>query len=306
MLPTIIKWKIFILLGIVGAVVLPFYGYGASQATLTMEQRYQQVGQTNQALVQAYRWFAILNRTPISQNPIPADLFAPEVDVALEESNSPQNAIFSYSIENFDFTIKSDQDSKLKVQVLRQFSKQDQPELWEYVFQFRSSSTFLPQVQQIQKKPLRPANPVETLHNAYAENRARSAVYYWTVLLDQNTGEFQHFQEMLFQNQWTFHWVDGTLQSPEQLSQWITHRTNTIQKSSHIVDHLKIEPLDARTYKATFEYDWRGQNQSGETIVARTQQEWILVETGGRFPRIQSIRERYLLPLIDTGTRIRC
>lgn len=144
------------------------------------------------------------------------------------------------------------------------------------------------------------------LKSSPMKERVANTIHHWTALLDQVTGNPDGFQKLLAPEFLNLQVEDKTVQSFSEFSEWLKARSEHVQISLHRVEHLKVEVVEPLTYRATFEYHWQGQSHDGQPLLSRRRQEWLLVVGPDGKAKVQQIQGKYLLPLLDTGTRIRC
>ena len=137
-------------------------------------------------------------------------------------------------------------------------------------------------------------------------NRIRSLVHYWVSLLDYLSEPPESLGNIFASQPLQLHFVGVDINNQQKLFDWLASRQRRAQRGSHIVDRLKIRAIGGSRYRVSFELDWRGVSAEGLIEIARIEVIWLVEERQLEFPQVLRADERYLSPLMDTGSRISC
>jgi hypothetical protein len=131
--------------------------------------------------------------------------------------------------------------------------------------------------------------------DAHAENRVKAFIYRWCSLLERPAEDASALRELIAPSV-RMHVDDGrVLTDFHEIGQWYTSLTSRVEISLHTTENLTIIPQTATgAWKVGLEFAWHGITESGHAAVARTQHEWILVDTGERYLCLKTFKARFL------------
>lgn len=144
----------------------------------------------------------------------------------------------------------------------------------------------------------------ERFRDAYVENRARSFLHYWLVLMESLDGDASRFPELLATDGFVLDFSTGAepMTSMDALAAWLSTVPTQLSKSSHQVENRRIEGDDE--IAVSVDFPWRGVRIDGASMKARTHHDWKLVDTGERFLRLREAKVTALeaFSVVDTDS----
>ncbi|MGF1429828.1 nuclear transport factor 2 family protein [Kitasatospora sp. LaBMicrA B282] len=136
-----------------------------------------------------------------------------------------------------------------------------------------------------------------SLAAASNENRVRSFLHRWLLLLEQPAPDAEPLRELLADDlEMTL--SDGrVLHTFEEVAAWYAGARELVGVSIHHIVDLVITPApDGGSYQLAMDFSWQGIANSGRPMTARTRHRWTLTDTGERFLRLSRFAVTQLEP----------
>jgi len=127
---------------------------------------------------------------------------------------------------------------------------------------------------------------------AYAENRIRSLVHYFTALVENPGRDPQPFRELLAEG-FRLHYIDPPIDSFDALATWVAGPLSSVVASNHVVSDIDLEELGDGEYLATVGMRSEAMFPDGSGIASSNTQSWTVTDDKSeRFARIRKITIR--------------
>lgn len=155
----------------------------------------------------------------------------------------------------------------------------------------RRTDTLLPKITEI-RITAGAFQRVDEFRPAYAENRIRSLVHYFTALAENPGRDHHPFRELLAAG-FGLHYTDPPIESFDALAAWVAGPLSCVVASSHVVSDIGLEELSELEYSATVGMRSEAMFPDGSGIASRNTQSWIVTDNKSeRFARIRRITIR--------------
>lgn len=128
----------------------------------------------------------------------------------------------------------------------------------------------------------------------------------WALVLDDLAGSPVPLSTLFSREDIKLDLVDKRIKNYAELENWVYSRQVRLETSKHSVHNIKIRPKDDGVYLLKFEYHAEETNIDGPHEISRIEQTWRVRIDESKRPLIHEIKESYLAPLINSGSRIQC
>jgi hypothetical protein len=126
--------------------------------------------------------------------------------------------------------------------------------------------------------------------SAYAENRAKSFMYYWLYLIETASVNSDKFNEVLA-DQFELNLSTGKVNTLKGFNEWLATVSNQVIQSVHYPKNFSITENEDNTLNVSVDFEWEGISVENKPMVAETHHEWILENNlDERFARMKMMK----------------
>jgi hypothetical protein len=155
----------------------------------------------------------------------------------------------------------------------------------------RPTDTILPKITEIRVVETE-FEQADEFRPAYAGNRIRSLVHYFTALVENPGRDPAPFRELLAQEM-CLHYTDPPIDSLDAVTAWVAGALSSVVASNHVVSDIGLEELSDREYLAKVGMQSEAMFPDGTGIASRNTQSWVVGDDRSeRFARIRKITIR--------------
>ncbi len=138
------------------------------------------------------------------------------------------------------------------------------------------------------------------------QRRIESTVHEWFGLLAEKRSASRPLETLLAGPPYRLSLAEAEVRSRDGLRAWRDGLHATHSRIEYDFEPIRVRPVGGGLYQVHFELDRRAVDAAGTPHVARSEQTWLVRDTPGRAPLIQTIDERRPLPFPGTGPQIVC
>ena len=263
------------------------------------------------AMAQFHRWYQLYenNAVPIENS---LDILAAEVTVKSGLGEGKGHDVYKQRIaqlpkawknahfpRNIQVTPKADGSTELTAEVTY-FNEGMKPGVvgsaeLTYTTVLKGSETVLPRFSSIEIKQ-NSEGTTPNFKDAYPDNRVRSLLHYWLALIEDPARRLEPFKEILAEG-YALNFSSGKISDAAAFEKWFRGSASSVTASTHVVQNLKVEALNASEFKMSAELDWEGILPTNAEMTARTRHVWLVVDNPKeRFARIKTMDVEALRP----------
>lgn len=261
--------------------------------------RYHQVNWGNRALKQVHEFYALLGKE-LQESKRFSGQFPTNLLSSVEKINPS-----SYVLLSQNYTIGSNQDLTLTTSTMKLSDVQEShQETHRFYFQLDARRQLkLQEFLLVERVPNHLATQIQAIPNL---NAVVALVYQWVILMDSLEEKMAPFTANYFNEDSEIIIYGKKLDNNNLFNRTMVQKANNLRFSSHIIDNIQASLHSPDIIEISFELDWRGLDHLSNTHVSRSEWNWqVEVNESGKII-IKKVLGKRLLPLIDTGTRIRC
>lgn len=261
--------------------------------------------QTHAALAQYHRWYQVYE-VPFTAQRIAnqKDILSHDVEVVSQMSSTKGKAELedhlkaftgwqnAHHVQHSKVSLSPKGKLLLEADIVYQNIRPDDSKhsyTVHYSTQLQPCGSSLPVFEKVVIKPTGEVQDFR-FESAYAENRAKSFMYYWLFLVETAHGNSDRFREILADgfaielsgNRHLDNWVE--------FDAWVQSIDSQTITSTHAPKNFKVVDKGDSTLQVTVDFDWKGVNREGKAMVAQTHHEWVLANNlDERFARLQTM-----------------